>query len=95
MLRISVVVESIGRLVLKLEGNVEGEGSGLLEREWAALAGGNAIVVDMTAVRFVDRAGTEALRRLERAGVEIRCRPGVVASVLQSEGIDVVEIPSD
>jgi riboflavin biosynthesis pyrimidine reductase len=41
-----------------------------------------ALSLDLAAVTFVDRAGVETLERLSRAGVEIRCRPGPVASVL-------------
>ena len=36
-------------------------------------------------------AGVQALERLSRAGVEIRCRPGPVASVLEGEGIRVTQ----
>lgn len=42
-------------------------------------------------VTFVDRAGVRTLRRLNRKGVEIRCRPGPVASVLEGEGIRVTQ----
>lgn len=95
MLRITAVAAAAAPIVLKLEGHVDGEGGALLERECASwIAGGAAIALDLTAVRFVNRAGTAALGRLVRAGVEIRCRAGVVASVLQGEGIEVVEVSS-
>jgi anti-anti-sigma regulatory factor len=94
-LRITVVAESAAPIVLKLEGHVDREGGALVEREcWCRIAGGAAVAVDMTAVRFVDRAGTAAIGRLGRAGVEIRCRAGVVASVLESEGIEVAYVES-
>jgi anti-anti-sigma regulatory factor len=95
MLRITLVAAPAEPIVLKLEGNVDREGGALLERECASwISGGAAIALDLSAVRFVDRAGTAALGRLRRAGVEIRCGCGVVASVLECEGIDVVNGPS-
>lgn len=96
MLRITLLAAAAAPIVLRLEGHVDAEGGALLERECASwISGGAAIVLDLTAVRFVDRAGTAALGRLGRAGVEIRCRAGVVASVLESEGIDIVEVRSE
>ena len=95
MLRITLTHESIDRVTLRLEGRLEGDAAALLERECASRLGhGAAICIDMTAVRFVDRMGTEALRSIGRAGVEIRCRPGVVASVLENEGIGITMAPS-
>ena len=96
MMRITVTRVSIDTITLHLEGNLDRDSVGLLERECAALCEGSAaICVDMTAVRFVDRSGTEALRRIGGAGVEIRCRPGVVASVLENEGIGITLAPSE
>ena len=96
MLRITVVADAGEPIVLKLEGHVDGEGGALLERECEAwLAAEAVIALDLTAVRFVNRAGTAALGRLARAGVEIRCGAGVVASVLECEGIAVVDVSSD
>jgi anti-anti-sigma regulatory factor len=95
MLRITVVASPAAPIVLRLEGHVDAEGGALVERECAAfLSGGGAVALDMTAVRFVSHAGCAALGRLARVGVEIRCRAGVVASVLQSDGIRVVEVSS-
>jgi hypothetical protein len=48
-----------------------------------------AVSLDLAGVNFVDRAGVEALRRLSRAGVEIRSPSGDVASVLEGEGVRV------
>ena len=45
--------------------------------------------LDLGGVSFVDQAGVQTLERLSRTGVEIRCRPGAVASVLESEGVRV------
>jgi hypothetical protein len=39
--------------------------------------------LDLAGVSFVDRAGVEALGRLSRLGIEIRCRSGPVACVLE------------
>lgn len=95
MLRITLVAAPAEPIVLKLEGHVDREGGALLERECESwISGGATVALDLTAVRFVDRAGTAALGRLGRAGVEIRCRAGVVASVLECEGIAVVDVPS-
>lgn len=90
MLRITVVAEAGKPIVLKLEGHVDGEGAALLEREAAPFVSDAAVALDLTAVRFVNRAGIVVLGRLGRAGAEIRCRAGVVASVLESEGIAIV-----
>lgn len=95
MLRITVMAAPDALRVLKLEGHVDREGGALLERECASwIAAGAAIALDLSSVRFVDRSGTAALGRLGRAGVEIRCRSGVVASVLESEGIEIVDTTS-
>ena len=45
--------------------------------------------LELAGVNFVDRAGVDALARLNHAGVEIRCCPGAVTSVLEGEGIRV------
>jgi hypothetical protein len=47
------------------------------------------VTLDLADVKFVDRAGIEALKRLSGLGVEIRCRSGPVASVLEAEGVRV------
>lgn len=81
---------SLSRATLKLEGSVIAEGAALLERECSDLLRSSASVsLDLTGVGFVDRAGVEALARLSRAGVEIRCPSGAVASVLLGEGVRV------
>lgn len=90
MLRITLEETLRPRATLMLEGSVAGEWVALLEREcigllraWVALS------LDLKGVGFVDRAGVEALRRLRRAGVEIRGCSGPVGSVLEGEGIIV------
>ena len=78
------------RTTLVLEGRVAAEWAALLEREcFDLLRSRRAVSLDLASVTFVDRAGIRTLRRLSRAGVEIRCSPGPVASVLEGEGIRV------
>ncbi len=76
--------------MLKLEGSVVAEWAALLDRECSdLLRSPGSVSLDLAGVRLVDRAGVEALARLSRAGVEIRCRSGPVASVLEGEGVHV------
>lgn len=78
------------RARLRLEGRLVAEWALLLEHECIGLLRAfDTVSLDATAVRFVDRAGLEALERLSRAGVEIRSCPGAVAGVLEGEGIRV------
>jgi anti-anti-sigma regulatory factor len=89
-LRITREGGSPSRATLKLEGKVVAEWAALLERECSELLRSRRLVVlDLAGVTFVDRTGVETLERLNSAGVEIRCRPGAVASVLEGEGIHV------
>jgi hypothetical protein len=89
-LRITREEGSRVRALLRLEGSVVAEWAALLERECSELLrSGGAVSLDLADVNFVDRAGVQALERLSRAGVEIRCRPGPVASVLEGEGVRV------
>ncbi len=89
-LRITHEGESILRATLRLEGNLVGEWAALLEHECSDLLNAaTAVSLDLTGVRLVDRAGVEVLGRLSRAGVEVHCRPGAVANVLEGEGITV------
>src|SRR5262249_38241721 len=81
---------SRSRATLKLEGRVVAEWAALLERECSdLLRSSTAVSLDLAGVGFVDRAGVEALERLSRAGVEIRCPSGPVASVLLGEGVRI------
>ncbi len=94
VLRVTITEGSRSRATLKLEGSVRAEWADLLERECSdLLRTWGSVSVDLASVRFVDRAGVEALARLDRAGVEIRCPSGPVASVLESEGIRVTGNP--
>jgi ABC-type transporter Mla MlaB component len=91
-LRITRKKSSRSRAMLVLEGKVAAEWVALLERECSELLrSGLAVRLDLADVTFVDRAGVRTLRRLDRKGVEIRCRPGPVANVLEGEGIRITE----
>ena len=74
--------------ILMLEGRILAEVADLLEREcFELLRSRDEVSVDLSEVSFVDKAGVKVLLQLHLAGVEIRCRPGAVASVLEGEGI--------
>jgi len=80
-----------GRLVASWAVLLEGECVGLLQAR-------NAVSLDLAGVDFVDSAGVDALKRLSRRGIVIRCRCGPVASVLEAEGVRVtpdVDDPND
>ena len=90
VLRITRGEGSRARATLRLEGRVVAEWAALLETEsFDLLRLWGAVSLDLARVSFVDRAGVEALERLSRAGVEIRCPSGPVAGVLEAEGIRV------
>lgn len=90
MLRITQEDGSDSGTILRLEGRIVAEGGVLLEHEChEVLRVLDEICLDLAGVTFIDRAGVEALRRLSRAGVEILCASGPVASVLEGEGVPV------
>jgi hypothetical protein len=94
MLRITREAGTDGRATLRLAGSVAGEWASLLEYECEGLVrAGVDLSLDLADVGFVDRAGIESLGRLGRAGVEIRCRSGAVASVLEAEGVPITLAP--
>ena len=87
---------SRSRATLRLEGRVVAQWAALLERECSELLrSSTSVSLDLAGVGFVDRAGVEALERLSRAGVEIRCPSGAVASVLLGEGVRVTHGADD
>ena len=89
-LRITRAKGSRSRARLRLEGSVVAEWADLLERECLELLRSRgAVSLDLAGVHFVDRAGVDVFGRLSRAGVEIRCRSRLVASVLEGEGVRV------
>jgi hypothetical protein len=84
------------RALLRVEGRLVAEGAALLEREcFGVLRSWGAVSLDLAGINFVDRAGVEALGRLSCAGVEVRCRSGPVASVLEGEGVRVTRDADD
>ena len=92
VLRITREEGSPSRAALRLEGRVVAQWAALLERECSdLLRSRGAVSLDLAGVSFVDKAGVEALVRLSRVGVEIRCRSGPVACVLQEEGVRVTQ----
>ena len=95
-LRITLEEESGSRAQFRLEGRLVAEWAALLERECVALLRSRCLVsLDLAGVNFVDRAGLEVLTRLSRAGVEVCCRSGPVASVLEGEGVRVTRDADD
>lgn len=91
-LRITRDEEPGARARFRLEGRLVAEWAALLEHEcFGVLRSRGTVSLDLAGVNFVDRAGVEALTRLSRAGVELRCRSGPVASVLEGEGIPVTQ----
>jgi len=89
-LRITLEEESGSRAQFRLEGRLVAEWAALLERECVdVLRSQRRVRLDVADVNFVDRAGLEVITRLSRAGVEICCRAGPVASVLEGEGVPV------
>jgi len=90
VLRITQVEGSDAGAVLRLEGRVVAEWASLLEQACTDLfAQRDEVRLDLAGVSFIDQAGVEALRRLSRAGAEILCTSGPVASVLEGVGIHV------
>jgi ABC-type transporter Mla MlaB component len=95
-LRITREERNGARTRLRLDGRLVAEWAALLERECGnPLQARDTVSLDLAGVNFVDRAGVDALTRLSHAGVEIRCRSGLVASVLEGEGIRVTRDADD
>ena len=95
-LRITREEEPGSRARLRLEGRLLAEWTAVLERECVGvLRSRGAVSLDLVGVNFVDQAGVDVLGRLCRAGVEIRCHSGPVASVLEGEGIRVTRDADD
>ena len=95
-LRITTESEARFPALLRLEGSLGAEVAAVLERECSGvLRSHGAVSIDLAGVNFVDRAGVEALKRLSRAGVEIRCRPGAVTSVLEGARVRVTLVDDE
>ena len=90
VLRINQIEGSDSGTILRLEGRVVAEVAAVLEQECSELLRSwSEVSLDLAGVSFVDIAGLEVFRRLSRAGAEIRCPSGAVASVLEGAGIRV------
>ena len=95
-LRITREEGSSSEVLLRLEGRLIASRAVLLEHECVGLLQAwNAVSLDLAGVDFVDWAGVDALKRLSRAGIEIRCRWGPVARVLEAEGVRVTRDAGD
>jgi anti-anti-sigma regulatory factor len=80
--------------MLKVEGAIVAGSAALLESECLfLLRAGAAVVLDLAGVDFVDQEGVGALWRLGRAGVELCCRSGAVAGVLEAEDVRITLMP--
>jgi hypothetical protein len=90
MLRIQLEDVDSQTTVLRLDGDIFGDWSDLLESECLnALRAGRCVVLDLTGVPFVALSGICVLRRLGSAGVRISNVPLLLADVLEHEGIAV------
>ena len=96
-LRITLEAKSGSRAWrLRVDGILAAEGASLMEHECnRALESRGSVSLDLAGVHLVDRAAVESLRRLSAAGVEIVCRPGPVAVVLEGEGLHVTRDADD
>ena len=76
--------------ILRLEGRVVAEWPALLEQACSELLRTRyEVSLDLVGVSFVNRAGVEVLKRLNRAGTEILCASGPVANLLAGAGVRV------
>ena len=90
VLRITQNEGSDSGAILRLEGRVVAEVAAVLEEECSELLKSRAEVsLDLAGVSFIDLAGVEVFKRLSRAGAEILCPSGAVASVLEGAGVHI------
>ena len=76
--------------ILRLEGRFVPEVAAGLEEECSELLRSrDEVSVDLAGVSFVDSTGLEVFERLSRAGAEILCTSGLVASLLKGAGVRV------
>lgn len=92
-LNIDVVAADHGPLYLRVSGDLDGASSAAFRGSLdAVLARGRAVVVDLTALDFLDSSGLGALldarRRAHRSGLELRVagQHGCVARLLRRTG---------
>jgi anti-anti-sigma regulatory factor len=86
MLRITEITDGGHGVLLKLEGKLRGPWVEELGRVCAALSPGEcrAIRLDLSAVTFLDQAGTRLLRALMQGGAVVTAS-GFVAELLRRE----------
>jgi anti-anti-sigma regulatory factor len=86
MLRIELDDVNAHRVSLSLQGRIAGEWADLLEDECRELLlGGISVVLDLSGVVFVGRAGLEVLARLSAAGVRIVGASPLIAAMLKEQ----------
>jgi len=73
MLRITVL-ESDQATTFKLEGKLTGPWVQELERSWSAAAAGQAVVIDLADVSYIDCAGKDLLARIHHSGAQLVAR---------------------
>jgi anti-anti-sigma regulatory factor len=87
MLKITKLEEKESTVVLKLEGKVTDQWAALLEGECRAfLRHRKRLLLDCTAVSFLDARGVEVLRNLPPDEVTLIGAPGFVTELLQTGG---------
>lgn len=89
MLRLTVVLQTPEEVVLKIEGRVSEEGVDLLEQEgirWFQEV--RRLVLDLTDVQFIDRAGIALLQRWSGERLVLRGGSFFVRTLLVSHGLD-------
>jgi anti-anti-sigma regulatory factor len=86
MLRITEITDGGPDVLLKVEGKLRGPWVEELSRVCAGLGRGEprAVCLDLSAVTFLDEAGTRLLRELMRGGVVVTAS-GFVAELLRRE----------
>ena len=88
MLHLRVQAQSREETVLAVQGWIAGNGVPLLEQVVAAhRQPGRQLVLELSAVRFVDEAGLELLRRWTGEGVVLRGGSPFVRKLLETHGI--------
>lgn len=89
MLRITVTAQTKEELVLKVEGRISGEDVTLLEQEgtrWLQEAG--CLVLDLTGVQSIDRAGISLLKHWSGKRLVLRGGSLFVRTLLATHGMD-------
>ena len=93
MLRIHRHEDDGRRVVLALHGRLVGDWAELLVRECRDLTrSGREVVLDLSEVIFVGRAGLEALARLHQTGVALVGYSPLIAAMLAQEGVVVKSV---